>query len=64
MVTYFRACDGVRVSLLGELLPTIETATQIVSGRNDDLVPWSSNQYLDDLLPHSETHPLDVGHFA
>jgi hypothetical protein len=27
-------------------------------------VPWSNNQYLDDLLPNSETHPLDAGHFA
>jgi hypothetical protein len=27
-------------------------------------VPWSNNQYLDDLLPGSEIHPLDAGHFA
>jgi len=27
-------------------------------------VPWSNNQYLADLLPHSEIHPLDAGHFA
>jgi pimeloyl-ACP methyl ester carboxylesterase len=27
-------------------------------------VPWSNNQYLDDLLPNSELHPLDAGHFA
>jgi pimeloyl-ACP methyl ester carboxylesterase len=26
--------------------------------------PWSNNQYLDDLLPNSELHPLDAGHFA
>jgi pimeloyl-ACP methyl ester carboxylesterase len=38
--------------------------TQIVAGRDDDLVPWSNNQYLDDLLPNSEIHPLDAGHFA
>jgi pimeloyl-ACP methyl ester carboxylesterase len=49
---------------LRELLPTITTPTQIVAGRNDDLVPWSNNQYLDGLLPNSETHPLDAGHFA
>ncbi len=27
-------------------------------------MPWSNNQYLDDLLPNSEIHPLDAGHFA
>ena len=42
----------------------ITTPTQVVAGREDDLVPWSNNQYLDDLLPHSEIHPLDAGHFA
>ena len=26
--------------------------------------PWSNNQYLADLLPNSEIHPLDAGHFA
>jgi pimeloyl-ACP methyl ester carboxylesterase len=50
--------------LLRDLLPTITTPTQIVAGRSDDLVPWSNNQYLDDLLPNSEIHPLDAGHFA
>ena len=49
---------------LRDLLPTITTPTQIVAGRDDDLVPWSNNQYLDDLLPNSEIHPLDAGHFA
>jgi pimeloyl-ACP methyl ester carboxylesterase len=50
--------------VLRDLLPTITTPTQIVAGRNDDLVPWSNNQYLDDLLPNSEIHSLDAGHFA
>ena len=50
--------------VLGALLATITTPTQIVAGRDDDLVPWSNNQYLDDLLPNSELHPLDAGHFA
>jgi pimeloyl-ACP methyl ester carboxylesterase len=50
--------------ILGELLPAIETPTQIVAGNNDELVPWSNNQYLDDLLPNSESHPLDAGHYA
>jgi pimeloyl-ACP methyl ester carboxylesterase len=50
--------------VLRDLLPTITTSTRILAGRNDDLVPWSNNQYLDDLLPNSEIHPLDAGHFA
>ena len=50
--------------VLRDLLPTITTPTQIVAGRDDDLVPWSNNQYLDDLLPNSEIHPLDAGHFG
>jgi pimeloyl-ACP methyl ester carboxylesterase len=50
--------------VLRDLLPTIATPTQIVDGRDDDLVPWSNNQYLHDLLPNSEIHPLDAGHFA
>jgi pimeloyl-ACP methyl ester carboxylesterase len=50
--------------VLRDLLPKITTPTQIVAGRDDDLVPWSNNQYLDDLLPHSEIHLLDAGHFA
>ena len=49
---------------LAELLPTITTPTQILAGKNDDLVPWSNNQYLADLLPNSEIHALDAGHFA
>ena len=50
--------------VLRDLLPTITAPTQIVAGRNDDLVPWSNNQYLDELLPHSEIHALDAGHYA
>ena len=50
--------------VLRDLMPTITTPTQIVAGRDDDLVPWSNNQYLDDLLPNSEIHPIDAGHFA
>jgi pimeloyl-ACP methyl ester carboxylesterase len=50
--------------VLRDLLPTITTPTQIVAGRNDELVPWPNNQYLHQLLPNSEIHPLDAGHFA
>jgi pimeloyl-ACP methyl ester carboxylesterase len=27
-------------------------------------VPWSNNEYVAHLLPNSEIHPLDAGHFA
>jgi pimeloyl-ACP methyl ester carboxylesterase len=50
--------------VLRDLLPSITTPAQVVAGRDDDLVPWTNNQYLDDLLPHSEIHALDAGHFA
>jgi pimeloyl-ACP methyl ester carboxylesterase len=50
--------------VLHDLLPSITAPTQIVAGRHDDLVPWSNSEYLDDLLPNSEMHPLDAGHFA
>ena len=39
-------------------------AGPIIAGRDDDLVPWSNNEYLAELLPNSEIHPLDAGHFA
>jgi len=50
--------------VLRDLLPTINTPTQIVAGRDDDLVPWSNSQSLHDFLRNSEIHPLDAGHFA
>jgi pimeloyl-ACP methyl ester carboxylesterase len=50
--------------LLRDLLPSITTPAQIVAGENDALVPWSNNQFLADLLPNSEIHPLDASHFA
>jgi pimeloyl-ACP methyl ester carboxylesterase len=50
--------------VLRDLLAAITTPTQIVAGRDDDLVPWSNNQYLHEVLPNSAIHPLDAGHFA
>ena len=52
---FFRVCNGVRVRF---------AETQIVAGHDDDLVPWSNNQYFDDLLPNRVIHPLDAGHCA
>src|SRR6476659_9380833 len=51
-------------AVLRDLLPTITTPAQIMAGRDDDLVPWSNNEYLANLLPNSEIHSLDAGHFA
>jgi len=50
--------------VLADLLPSITTPAQVVAGTYDDLVPWSNNQYLADLLPNSEIHPLEAGHFG
>jgi pimeloyl-ACP methyl ester carboxylesterase len=50
--------------MLRDLLPSITTPTQILAGRHDELVPWSNNEYLDELLPNSKIHPLEAGHFA
>ena len=50
--------------ILRDLLPSITTPTQIVAGRHDELVPWSNNEYLHELLPNSELHPLDAGHYS
>src|SRR3954447_23070263 len=50
--------------VLGDLLPTITTPAQIVAGRDDNLLLWSNNEYLADLLPKIETTPRDAGPFA
>jgi pimeloyl-ACP methyl ester carboxylesterase len=50
--------------VLADLLPTISTPTQIIAGRDDSLVPWSNNEYLDEQLPHSEIHALEADHYA
>ena len=51
-------------AVLAELIPAITTPAQVVAGNKDDLVPWSNNEYLADLLPNSNLYPLDAGHFA
>jgi pimeloyl-ACP methyl ester carboxylesterase len=50
--------------ILAELLSGITTPALIMAGKDDDLVPWSNNEFLADRLPHSEMHPLTAGHFA
>ena len=60
----FVRCYPEQNPVLRDLLPSIDTPTQIVAGRNDEIVPWSNNQYLDEVLPYSEIHALDAGHYA
>src|SRR5262249_38996326 len=50
--------------LLRELLPQIQTPVQIIAGRRDRVVPPVNAEYLRELLPNSELHLPDVGHFA
>ena len=61
-----RAGDPTRVSSGEDLSRRGDRRQQIAQDRVllDDLVPWSNNEYLADLLPNSEIHPLDAGHFA
>ena len=51
-----------------EALHRVEWLGALVRSAQDegalDLVPWSNNEYLADLLPNSEIYPLDAGHFA
>jgi pimeloyl-ACP methyl ester carboxylesterase len=50
--------------LVQDFLPSIRIPTLILAGGNDDLVPWSNNQFLADTMPNSVAHRLDAGHFA
>jgi len=42
----------------------MQIPTQIIAGDHDVFVPWSNAEYLHELLPHSEIHPLDAGHYG
>lgn len=50
--------------LLGNRLGDILTPVQIISGRNDILVPPSNAEYLHERLPNSELALLNTGHFV
>jgi pimeloyl-ACP methyl ester carboxylesterase len=49
---------------LAERLASILTPTQIVHGRDDELVPTPNQQFLRDRLPHSRMDLLPAQHFA
>jgi pimeloyl-ACP methyl ester carboxylesterase len=50
--------------VLGELLPTIETPVQIVTGDHDTGVLPINGDYLHERLPHSKFDKVNAGHFA
>jgi pimeloyl-ACP methyl ester carboxylesterase len=45
-------------------LPGIKTPVQIVSGRDDELVPPADAEFLHERLPNSRMELLPAGHFA
>jgi pimeloyl-ACP methyl ester carboxylesterase len=49
---------------LAENLHAIETPVQIVSGRDDPLVPTANQEFLHERLPNSRMDLLPAGHFA
>jgi len=49
---------------LAERLSTITTPTQIVSGRDDPIVPTPNQEFLHDRLTNSRMDLLPAGHFA
>ncbi|HWM99490.1 MAG TPA: alpha/beta hydrolase [Streptosporangiaceae bacterium] len=53
-----------QLSLLAGLLPKIFTPVQIITGRNDPLVPVANAEFLHTRLPNSRIDVLDAGHLA
>lgn len=52
------------LAALREVLASIETPVQIISGSRDAVVPLVNSDYLHEQLPHSEPHIVDAGHFV
>ena len=59
---YVRAYP-VDLPVLGDLLPSIQTPVQIITGRRDPLVPPVNAEYLHQRLPHSKLDIIDAAHF-
>ena len=51
------------LSMLAELLPSVITPVQVISGLHDDRVPASNSAFAHDRLPHCRLTNLDSGHF-
>jgi pimeloyl-ACP methyl ester carboxylesterase len=49
--------------VLRDLLPTIETPVEIISGKRDPVVPPANAEFLHDRIPGSKLDFLDAGHF-
>ena len=49
--------------VLRDLLPTIETPVQIISGARDPVVPPVNAEFLHERLPKSKLDLIDAGHF-
>jgi pimeloyl-ACP methyl ester carboxylesterase len=49
--------------VLRDLLPTIQTPVQIITGRHDPVVPLANAEFLHERLPKSRLEIIDVGHF-
>jgi pimeloyl-ACP methyl ester carboxylesterase len=60
---YVRAYPA-ELPILGELLPSIETPVEIISGLWDWAVPPSNHRYLHQRLPRSNLDLIDAGHFT
>ena len=52
-----------QLPLLRDLLGTIETPVQIISGARDRVVPPVNAEYLHERLPRSKLDFIDAGHF-
>jgi pimeloyl-ACP methyl ester carboxylesterase len=50
--------------VLRDLLPTIQTPVQMITGRRDPVVPLVNAEFLQERLPRSKLAVLDTGHFA
>ena len=53
-----------QLPLLADLLPQIFTPVQIITGRNDPIVPVANAEFLHARLPNSRLDVLDTGHLA
>ena len=53
-----------QLPLLADLLPQIFTPVQIITGRNDPIVPVANAEFLHARLPDSRLDVLDAGHLA
>jgi pimeloyl-ACP methyl ester carboxylesterase len=53
-----------QLPLLAGLLPQISTPVQIITGRNDPIVPVANAEFLHARLPNSRLDVLDAGHLA